>query len=76
MFPLRASESRLISSMKLDGGKDIHAVKSVCSVLHSELKDRALPLLKENNLGYKTNLHTYCPAYNMKDYLFGHHEKY
>ena len=43
VFALRASGLRLISSMRLDDKKNIQSVKSVWSVLHSELKVCVLP---------------------------------
>ena len=42
----------LLSSMSLDGSKDIQPVKSTWLVLHSEFKNRALLPLKGNNGGY------------------------
>ena len=46
VFALRVSELGLISSMRLDGRKDIQSVKSAWSVLHAELKARVLPLYR------------------------------
>ena len=41
-----ASELELISTIRLDDRKDIQFVKSAWSILHSELKARALPPLR------------------------------
>ena len=45
----------LVSSMRLDGWKDIQSVKSACSVLYVELKTSILPSLKENAKRQKMN---------------------
>lgn len=39
--------------MSLYSRKDIQSVKWTWSMLHSELKGNVLPLLEENNKGYK-----------------------
>ena len=52
-FLLRASGLGLKSSMRLDGRKDIQSVKSVWSILHSELKAHIVPLLEGNDEGCK-----------------------
>lgn len=58
VFTLWTSRLGLISSMRLDGRKDTQFVKSVWSILHSELKTHILPLLVQNNKG-RTNTHTH-----------------
>ena len=55
---LWASGSGLIFSMRLHDRKCIQSVKSVRSVLHSELKIRALTPLNEGKKGCKTSTHT------------------
>ena len=50
---VNASELELISTIRLDDRKDIQFVKSAWSILHSELKARALPPLEGNNKGRK-----------------------
>ena len=59
VFALRASLLGMISAMRLDGKKDIKAVKSARSVLHTELKSCILPPLRGSNKGPKTNTHTH-----------------
>ena len=59
IFVLGASVLGMISSMRLDGKKDIRSVKSAWSVLHAELKSRVLLPLLGNNKGRKINIHTH-----------------
>ena len=59
-FTLRASGSALISFISLDRRKDIHSVKTVRSILYSELKAQVLPTLEGNNKGVlQTETHKY-----------------
>ena len=46
----------LISSMRLDGKKDIQFVKLAWSVLHAKLKSYVLPPISEINRENKTNI--------------------
>ena len=66
---VRASGIGLISSMRLDGRKDIQSGKSAWSVLHSELKTRVLPLLEGNNKGPKRDP-TNAPNCKSKSQVF------
>ena len=45
VFALRASVLGLITSMRLDGRKDIQSLKSAWSILYAELKAHVLPSL-------------------------------
>ena len=53
-----ASELGLISSVRLDGRKDISFVKPASLILYSGLKAHVLSPLKGNNNRCKTNAHT------------------
>ena len=55
VFGRRDSGLGLISSMKLDGRKDIQSVKSAQSILHFKLNARALSPVQENDKGRETN---------------------
>ena len=55
---LWASVLALIFSMRLDGGKDIHSVKSDWSVLHAEFKAHILLPSYVNIKEHETKTHT------------------
>ena len=59
LLALKASVLELISSVKVDGRKNIQFIKSVWSILYLELKFQVLPPIKDNNKGHKTNTHTH-----------------
>ena len=58
LIALKASVLELISSVKVDGRKNIQFIKSAWSILYLELKSHVLPPIKDNNKGHKTNTHT------------------
>ena len=69
LLALKASVLELISSVKVDGRKNIQFIKSVWSILYLELKFHVLPPIKDNNKGHKTNTHTHTSE-NTQGFLF------
>ena len=70
---MRASVLELISSIRLDGKKDIQSVKSAWSVLSEEFKARILLPLQENNKGCKANIHTNTYTHTLEILIFAPH---
>ena len=58
-FVLKASGYELISSMSLDGRKNIKSVKPAWSISHSEFKATVLHLYRRKNQGFKMNTNTF-----------------
>ena len=73
---LRASVLGLISSLRLNGRKDMQSIRSAWSVLYAELKARILLPLSENNKERKMNIRTHThhthkvfPLFTMDNYI-------